>query len=570
MKKRIFPILLAALMLGSCESDFLETPPIDQFEDNGYWTSEENVRTFSYGFYSAYFTGYGSGNTWGNYFSGQALNDDFAPSTPAAFTRNVPASGGGWAFTWVRKANIFIDRVQSVPMADDAKAHWTGVGRFFRGLEYSDLVNRFGDVPYFDREVQDTELQDLYKPRDSRTTVMDRVLADFKFAAENVRVSDGAAGLTVNRHVVLALMSRVFLFEGTWQKYHAGNTAKAKEYLEASKWAAEEIIKAGKYSLGNYRTVFNSLSLAGNPEIILYRQYEPGILTHALNSYNNKEPQTGPSKDAIYSYLSKDGLPIGLSPLYQGDKQGIVKEMTDRDPRIAETFVTTTLRLNGVVSNHSTTGYATHKFLNEAIKDLPEGSSNLNPTDAPVLRYGEVLINYAEATAELATVGGDAMTQADLDKSVNVLRSRPGIAMPKLQVQGSSPAVNGAAYDDPERDPTVPALIWEIRRERRVELMMEGFRLDDLRRWKKLDYANTDVQGANDVNKGAWIKKADYPKLNTAVVLSNGTEGYIIPSTKVESQRVLTDPKVYLNPLPLDQLKLYKDNGTEIPQNPGW
>lgn len=570
MKKRIFPILLAVLMLGSCENDFLETPPIDQFEDKGYWTSEENVRTFSYGFYSAYFTGYGSNFTFGRYFSGQALNDDFAPSTPAAFIRNVPTSGGGWSFAWVRKANIFINRVQTVPMSDEAKAHWTGVGRFFRGLEYSDLVNRFGDVPYFDMELQETDLEAMYSSRQSRVAVMDRVLADFKFAAENVRLTDGAAGLTVNRHVVLALMSRVFLFEGTWQKYHAGNTAKAKEYLEAAKEAADEVMKSGKYSLGNYRTVFTSLTLAGNPEIILYRQYEPGILTHSLNSYNNKEPQTGPSKDAIYSYLSKDGLPISLSPLYQGDKQGIVKEMTDRDPRIAETFVTTTLRPNGVVTNYSTTGYATHKFLNEAIKDMPEGSSSLNHTDAPVLRYGEVLINYAEAVAELATVGGDAMEQVDLDRSVNVLRDRTGVKMPKLQVLGSDPAVNGVAYDDPERDQTVPPMIWEIRRERRVELMMEGFRLDDLRRWKKLEYANTDVLGSNDVNKGAWIKKADYPKLNTAVVLSGGAEGYIIPSTKPESQRVLTDAKVYLNPLPLDQLKLYKDNGKEIPQNPGW
>ncbi|RDV13245.1 RagB/SusD family nutrient uptake outer membrane protein [Pontibacter diazotrophicus] len=567
MKTKIFAILFCALTFAGCEDDFLDTPPIDKLTDETYWTTEENVRTFSYGFYPAYFTGYGSGYTWGSYFSGQSLNDDFAPSNPAQFTKNVPASGGGWTFAWVRKANVFIDRVQDVPMSDEAKNHWTGIGRFFRAMEYADLVNQFGDVPWLETELTEADTEQLYKPRDSRTFVMDKVLADFRHAAENVRVADGANGLTVNRNVVLAYMSRVFLFEGTWQKYHANNPAKAAEYLEAAKWAAEQVISSGKYTLGNYRAVFNSLNLAGNPEVILYRQYEPGILTHALNSYNNKEPQTGVSKDAVEAYLAEDGLPISVSALYQGDK-GIENVMANRDPRIAETFVTTELRLNGIANNHSTSGYATHKFLNEAIKDIPEGSSNLNPTDAPVIRYGEVLINYAEAAAELATVGGPALTQQDLDLSVNVLRARPGIGMPALEVNGDQVAVNGISYDDTQRDPSVSPVIWEIRRERRVELMMEGFRLDDLRRWKKLEY--TDTQANTDINRGAWVSKAEYPGLNTSVVLSEGEEGYIIPSTKAESQRIFADPKVYLDPLPLDQVKLYKDAGASLTQNPGW
>lgn len=568
MKNRIFILVLFATTLFSCDKDFLETPPIDQLTDETYWKSEDNVRTFAFGFYSNYFKGYGSGYTWGSYFSGQSLNDDFAPSSPAQFTRNVPASGGGWSFAWARKANIFIDRVQGVPMTDEAKSHWTGVGRFFRGMEYADLVNRFGDVPWYEQELKETETEQLYKTRDSRVFVMDKVLADFRFAAENVRLDDGAKGLTVNKNVILAFMSRIFLFEGTWQKYHGNNTEKAAEYLEASKWAAEQVINSSRYSLSpSYRGVFNSLSLSGNPEVILYRQYEPGMLTHALNSYNNKEPQTGPSKDAIESYLAEDGLPIGVSPLYQGDK-GIENVMANRDPRIKETFVSTELRLNGISSNYSTSGYATHKFLNEAIKDQPEGSSNLNPTDAPVIRYGEVLINYAEATAELSTLGGPALSQSDLDKSVNVLRSRTGVGLPDLEVMGNQPAINGVVYDDPERDPTVPSIIWEVRRERRVELMMEGFRLDDLRRWKKLEYADTEANV--DINRGAWIRKADYPKLQSSVVLDNGEEGYIIPASAAASQRLFIDTKVYLSPIPLDQIKLYADQGVELSQNPGW
>jgi hypothetical protein len=135
--------------------------------------------------------------------------------------------------------------------------------------------------------------------------------------------------------------------------------------------------------------------------------------------------------------------------------------------------------------------------------------------------------------------------------------------------------VNGNTYDDPNRDPDVPAMIWEIRRERRVELMMEGFRLDDLRRWKKLGYVDT-VENF-DVNLGAWIDKTNYPDAdlsgiqladaNGNLLPANATEGYIVPT---EVQRRFTDPRVYLNPIPLDQITLYADQGLTLEQNPGW
>ncbi|HLR90038.1 MAG TPA: RagB/SusD family nutrient uptake outer membrane protein [Balneolaceae bacterium] len=554
--------LFAALLVVSGCEEHLTRPPLDQMTDETYWTNEENVRTFSWGFYPGFFTGYGSGFTWGAYFSGQSLNDDFAPTNPPQFTENVPTSGGGWGFANVRKANIFIDRVQGVDMAPEAVEHWTGVGRFFRGLQYHLLVRSFGDVPWYD-EVLEEDDERLYKPRDPRTVVMDNVLSDFKYAAEHVRESDGEDGLTVNRYVVLAYMSRAFLFEGTFLKYHDIDQQKAEEYLKEAKWAADQIIQSGNYQVSdNYREMFNSLSLAGNPEMILYRKYEIGVLTHALNSYNNREPQTGVSKNAIESYLASDGLPISISPAYQGDRS-IEDVMANRDPRLRETIVPE-LRLNGVVSNYSTSGYATHKFLNEEIKDLPEGSSNLNPTDAPVIRYGEVLMNYAEAAAELGT-----LTQEDLDKSINQLRARGEGVVPPLQVIGGQPAVNGAVYDDPKRDPDVSPLLWEIRRERRTELMMEGFRLNDLRRWKKLDYADT-VENP-DINRGAWVDRNDYPDLQADVTLDGeGEQGYIVPSTQQQSQRRLYDERVYLNPIPINQITLYRDNGAELSQNPGW
>ncbi|MEN0053746.1 MAG: RagB/SusD family nutrient uptake outer membrane protein [Mucilaginibacter sp.] len=569
LKYLIFGFIL--IVCGCKKADeFLTKLPLDKLTDDTYWTSEGNVRTFAFGFYPTYFPGYASGFdlSWGGYFSGESLNDDFAPLTPTTFVKNVPATDGGataWSFANIRRANLFIDRIKKVPMSDEAIKHWTGVARFFRALEFAGKVKKYGDFPWYGKVLEETDVKELYRPRDPRTMVMDSVLADFNYAAANVRTADagtGPQGLVVNRYVVLAFMSRVFLFEGNWEKYQANNAAKATEYLTAAKNAANEVITKGGYSVGpDYRKLFNSLDLTGNPEIILYRKYQTGLLTHSLNSYVNKEVQTGASKNAIESYLCKDGLPIGVSPLYKGDKT-ITNVMTDRDPRIAATFVPA-IRLNGVVSNYSSSGYAVLKFFNEDIKDLTNGNSSLNDTQAPVIRYGEILINYAEACAELGT-----LTQNDLDISINKLRSRTGIKMPALQVMGGLPAVNGNVYDDPKRDPTVTSLLWEIRRERRTELMMEGFRNDDLRKWKKYQYLDT--QGNPDINLGAWINRADYPKTLSVATQNNAAEGYVVPATKAETQRIFNDPKVYLAPLPLDQIKLYKDQGVDLKQNPGW
>lgn len=561
-------LVLACLSLTSCNQDeFLTRPPLDEMSDDTYWTGENNVRTFAWGFYTEYFVGYGEGHSWGDYFSGQSLNDDFAPTSPPEFAKNVPTSGGGWTFAWVRKANLFIDRVQNVPMEQEAINHWTGVGRFFRALEYNDLVKRFGDIPWYGR-VLDADDEDLYKKRDPRTMVMDSVLADFRYAAEHVRVSDGTPRLTVNKDVVLAFMSRVFLWHGTYLKYHETDQAKAQEYLEAAKWAANEVIESGNYALADdYRSLFNSMDLSGNPEMILYRKYEKGVLTHVINTYSNNEPQTGASKDAIESYLCSDGLPINQSPQYQGD-QTITDVMANRDPRLTETFVQE-LRLSGIAFNYSTSGYAQHKFLNEDIAELPIGRSNLNPTDAPVIRYGEVLMNYAEAAAELDDMGAGTLTNADLDKSINLLRKRGDFNMPSLKVSGENAQVNGVTINDPERDADVSPILWEIRRERRVELMMEGFRLDDLKRWKKLEY--TDTIKNPDINLGAWVDTTSAAYDSSNVELDRtGNAGYIVPAYNAQSQRSFPGEYIYLNPIPLDQIQLYKDYGVTLDQNPGW
>lgn len=584
MKLFKYIAIAGILSLSSCSKDFLgddflTKDPLDQLTDPAFWSSENNIRTYTYGFYNYYFKGYGKGHGLGTLSVGQFINDDYTPQTPneiivTEFIINVPTSGGGWSpalpasqtpvgatsyYSRIRKANHFIESVPKAELDEEVNNHWLGIGRFFRGLEYANFVNAFGDVPYIDRVLLEDD-EELFRPRDTRIFVMDKVLEDFKFAAEHVRVSDGPSQQAVNKYVVLAYMSRVFLFEGTWLKYHEVDETKAEEYLEAAKWAAEQVMSSGGFSLANdYRGLFTAESLNGNPEIILYKEYTEGVLQHNIMSLNNLEPQAGISKSAIDNYLLSDGLPIGLSSLYNGDKT-VASALKDRDGRMAQTVVPH-LRLMNTVSNYAFSGYAVHKFLNESLKNESVGAGPLNITDAPIIRYGEVLMNYAEATAELGT-----LTQDDIDKTINVLRDRDGVGLPRLEIAGNQPAINGIPYDDPARDPSVSSLIWEIRRERRSELMFEGLRLNDLRRWKKLEYADTDKNPT--INRGAYIVKANYTPAQLNGITIDGTdEGYIIPSSSIKR---LVQDKFYLDPLPLDQITLYQSNGVELKQNPGW
>lgn len=579
MKLKIFALAVSVTLAASCQKDFLTRLPKDQLSDETFWTNETNVRSFAFRFYPDYFSGFGTGYTWRNYFYlGQGLNDDFAPTTPNAFTKQVPVSTSGtsWSFTKVRESNLMLDRVSKMTALDaPAKNHWMGIARFFRAIAYSNLVNNFGDVQYYDRPLDVTDDQELFKPRDTREFVMDKVREDLEFASANVRAADGEKGLNVTKWVVLAYMSRYMLFEGTWQKYHKKNDVKAKVYLESAKWAARQIIDGGGYSFShNYRESFNSLDLASNKEIIMYRSYVTGMVTHSMMSYVNTEGQTGVSKDLVEAYLCTDGLPIALSPLYQQDKK-MEDVLANRDSRLRHT-INPELRPNGSRGrynnlNISTSGYCTWKFLNDDLRDKQNGTSNLNDSDAPVIRYGEVLMNYAEACAELGT-----LTQNDLDISINVLRARSkdnGTPLPPLQVQGTSAAVNGTVYDDPNRDSEVPGIIWEIRRERRVELSMEGFRLDDLRRWARLKYVDTKARP--NINRGAWIKRSEWLKPDGTswlvnVTLTGTDEGYIIPSVSAAADREFKLDRVYLDPVPADQIKIFSDRNKTLAQNPGW
>ena len=388
----------------------------------------------------------------------------------------------------------------------------------------------------------------------------------------------------------MAYTSRIMLFEGTWQKYRAKNTDFAKKYLTASQKAASDLIATGAYSLASsYKSLTNSLNLASNPEMIIYRSYVAGVLTHSIMSFQVEQAEVcSPSKDLVDSYLSTNGLPIHQTEntLFKGDKW-ISDEVANRDSRLADNIDVTSLKLVGVDALYAVSGYMGNRFVNESVRKSADGLSSTNVTDAPIMKYNEVLMNYIEASAELAQLGAYTLTQADFDKSFNLIRTRA--KMPTVKFEGNNLSVNGVVVNDPDRDLDVPSLIWEIRRERRVELVFEGIRFNDLRRWGKLQYA--DMVLNQKLNLGAWLDKEAFvtwynannstpitiDKLKSIKLDREGNAGYIKPIVGAQYLRTYAE-KDYLYPIPTDQIKLYKDKATQLsdptitlePQNPGW
>ena len=577
-------LLATAVSFSSCD-DFLTRDPQDTVTDvPSFWNNEENLRTSFLDYYTYFFPGYRS--TWERADNFAETNvadwtDDNAQEVATLFTKVAPTSdAGNWNFKKIRNMNLLLSRIQSSTLGEEAKNHWSGVARLFRAMEYAKLVQKFGDVPYYDAVVGSTDNEQLYRARDPRTTVMDKVNEDLAFACTNIRVNDGTKGLTVNRAVAQGFASRIMLFEGTWQKYHANNTAKAAEYLKAAKDYAAALMQTNAYSIApSYKSLTTSEDLAGNPEIIMYRSYVENVVMHSLMSFQNTEMEmSSPSRSFIDAFLTKNGLPIHQAGNTDYKGKEYAKEIQNRDPRLADNIDEESgLRLNGVAAVYAASGYYANRYVNKDLINKPGGMSNTNTTDAPVMKLNEVMLNYIEAAAELADLGQYTLTQADFDKTINAIRDRQSTKMPHVTLAGNALKVNGVEINDPDRDATVKPILWEIRRERRVELAYEGVRFNDLRRWGKLEYA--DMVKNKKLNMGAWINKADYPENAEALAkitlcdengnIVTGNEGYIMPITEVAKMRQMAD-KDYLYPIPVDQITMYETHGFKLTQNPGW
>lgn len=576
MKKIMIGMMSAVILLSSC--DLLNNDPYANFTKDNYFTSETNVELYTNAFYDE-FLGYGNGNSYGVFYF-KRLNDNQVVNgiEPWSYT-NIPATNGTWssAYEEIRRTNTLIEKLPGVDMPSANAAHWMGVARLYRAYQHYLLVRSFGDCYWVDKVLAPNDVTIIYGKRQDRDVVMDKVLEDLKFAVENISLNEGSR-TAFNVYVANAIKAEICLYEGTFAKYRteaengkAANADRANHFLAEAKSACEAIM-AGPFELtdgaAGYRANYNSLDLAGNKEMIMYKRYINGILAHSTQDYCCGSTITdGMSKAAFNAYLKKDGsIPAAgedrgvLEKLYDYDTvpvPSIKAILADRDPRLAEQ-VDPDLRYVGngrarykgmpgnetPAENTSSSGYGILKFDEPATPAINRQSTSKNETDAPLFWLAEIYLTYAEACAEMG-----AINQADLDKSINKLRQRVG--MPNLAL---APAA------DPANNMGVSNLIWEIRRERRVELMYDK---DDrywcLIRWHQLD--KLDTQKYPEQTKGAWLD-ATWPYDKANVTLD--AEGYI-DCNRNGIYRIY-EKKHYLAPIPAGQSTL----NPEIGQNLGW
>lgn len=586
--------LLSAVVAGLVSCDLNEYPQ-DSISPETFFKTEKELKLYSNQFYTLLPDAESMYKEESDYIvHGLSYND-----VVRGYAHVVPSTGGGWTFTSLRHINYFLENIYRCE-DEEVRSEYEGLALFWRAYFYFSKLQMFGDTPWYDQVVDNDDAEQLYKERDSRDAVIRHIVEDLdKAAAQLPETSDSK--YIVNRYAALALKSRACLYEGTFRKYHAGDVFNPDnlpyaELLQESADAAREIMESGRYELYKtgskpYYDLFVG-SADGEKEMILSRSY--GLSTHAATSFAlvASKGAAGFTRAFALTYLMKDGSRFT-------DKDGYAtltydKETADRDPRMAQTMLTKGFTYKDgdqavYRKNLSMTGYPVVKYV--------EGSSAISGShaDISIFRLAEVYLNYAEALAELGTI-----TQNDLDKSINVLRSRAG--MPSLSLADANsnpdPLLLGEDYGYPNVDKGANCgVILEVRRERGIELVMEGFRYQDLVRWRELkrfDNQNADGtsngreffgpyvpgKGRYDMDGDGQIDFVVNPEtgrgysaptgvtavtINKDIFLSEGDKGVIIALQDMIRRH--DENRDYLYPLPLTELTLSKG---VLTQNPNW
>ncbi len=568
-------LLFTGCCFISCKNDFLERYPQSDISPQQFFNTEKDLELYTNSFYASL----PGENIFTADFSSDNVNvsaiDEVVTGRRRVFT---DAASAGWTWTALYNINYFLEQYNKASIPAEAKNHYAGVARFFRAWFYFDKLKRFGDVPWYSKSLN-AGSPELYRARDPRSLIMDSIKADLDFAAANLRTAKTPA--RINKWTALSLKSTVCLFEGTFRKYHPefGLTGSANTLLQEAADAAGAVMKSGQYKLatGDANTVYLNLFSAQTPnanEFILSRLYGLAVnKSHAANQIFTSPTRGNPglTKSLIDSYLMKDGTPFSAAP--GSATMPFWEEVVNRDPRLAQTIRTPGYRRIGAAVNlvpdyaNAFTGYQNIKFVSTPDQDAAAY------TPLPVIRFAEVLLNYAEAMAEL-----NKLTQAEADRSINLLRAR--VNMPALTVSGLTADPFLLAQYRHTTDPVV----LEVRRERRVELAMEGFRFNDLMRWKEGHLLAEVFYGAYYPAKGTYDLDGD-GKNDVAVVdvkpspstpgiqyfvlqpdkaLSEGDKGKIVVHSKVT--KTFDEDRDYLYPLPLSELLL----NPQLKQNNKW
>lgn len=594
MKKILFGLALASVALASCD-DYLDKSPENKLDADKFFANATQLELYANGLYVDFIPSAEDLTS-----SGSGTCDYLATSTTASILQPdfTADKQSGWtysAWTNLYRCNYFLQNIHKAAATTDAATlnHYRGVARFWRAYFYFDKVRTYGDVPWYSETIDAADSLKLYQGRDSRELVMDSVLADINFACRYLK--DDKAQL-VNKSIALALKSRLCLFEGTYRKYHSTNpstgeawqqTGGSERFLRECVNASEELMNAGTYSLvntGNPATDYRSLFQSESPktqEVIMAREYSSELaathnVTQKFMSKGNDTRRWSPTQEFVNTYLNLDGTRFTDDAGYA--KKTFVENCTNRDYRLQQSVVTPvyTKSNNGATPARynaewaiTMTGYQVIKFnMDNTYYEQTSRCSNA----IPIFRYAEVLLNEAEAKAELGE-----MTESVWDKTVRLVRERAG-------VRGDAPATADpylvAYYNNKVSD----KWILEIRRERAIELFFEGggLRYDDLMRWAEGDMLtkswssiyigskNTAIDSNGDGVQDLMVvdktpsstnSKIYYVNLGTAKYYSFGSDGCL----KVKNENDWSDKK-YLHPIPTAALV----KNPNLKQNKGW
>lgn len=548
MFKKIHIIIAGLLTLSACDLDLV---PQADLSDEVFWQTDEDFRQSLNYLYKASeisSTDMQAYPLWTDVMSDNAVANGFNAISNGSY---LPSSNfGPWDrdYRVIRAANNIIEHLAGY---ESGQSHrYEAEAKFFRAYAYADLVSRYGDVPLVLMTL-DTDSEALYEPRTPREQVIEAIYSDLTAAASDLPLNSELKPATeyglVTRGAALALKSRVALREGTWNKFH--NEGNFADHLQIAKESALAVMNASEYKLfdqlgtDSYKQLFKIPGEGpANTEAIWVQPYGASYVQEINRTYyaaNTIQGGGGITRSLVDDFLCIDGLPIEKSPLYKG-QQDATSEFVDRDPRLNGTVLKKGDKYRGgqpyIPELTSITGYAINKYFD--VLELEGEPEQVNYfIDMILIRYAEVLLNYAEATYEL----NDGITDGDLDISINLLRDR--VSMPHL----TNAFVTANGLD----------MRGEIRRERRVELGMEGFRYDDLLRWK-----TAEIELPKPL-LGVRVFSDEYPGVDPSTV--NMTQDSILIA-EPQSKRSFDVTKNYLWPLPLNQLAL----NPQLAQNPNW
>ncbi|WP_295771061.1 RagB/SusD family nutrient uptake outer membrane protein [uncultured Mucilaginibacter sp.] len=591
-RKHIILILIACISFAACEK--LDQQPQSTPSKEIVFGTESGLKIATNAFYSLDFLPKNSTSqdAMSDYLAVKAVPDFIRPG---AFGAN---NSSGWVWRDLRQINYFIENCNNPAVPVAVRKNYLGIARYFRAYFYMEKVKRFGDVPWINKALNADD-PSLTAGRDSRAMVMDSVLADLDYACANIQATNDPSRTTVTKWVAYALKSRICLFEGTFRKYHTnlGLTATAERWLNESVSAADQIMKNGGFSLNttggpgaSYRQVFTS-SAPNSQEVLQASVADAslGILNEAnwwwtSGTYGAKASFI---RTFINTYLKIDGTPFTNDPAYRTTL--FKDEVKNRDLRLKQTIrMGDYKRLrNGQlvpappVFSYTFTGYQPIKW---TLDDESLDAGALNTNAVSLFRYAEVLLNFAEAKAELGT-----LTNAEWAATIGALRARAGITggLATKPTVVDQYLVNN--YFPGITDPT----ILEIRRERGIELSLEGFRFSDLLRWKRGQLMEQEWNGfyvpslntSMDLNEDGILDVAFYqgtqpaavagvtyvnvsPRIGTAnavnsQLLKNGTSGELIWMNEIPRK---WDERNYYYPIPLADLQ----RNPNLKQNQGW